>query len=334
VTGHGCLANAEQFNAWTCNVAGPPIVLQMNYNPAHPSATMWDLIVSQFPDNVTYYGASQPQFKIPSVKIVQDLVDPDRGPALHFQAMYDKKVIVPYNLLTADDGSNARIKREAWAAAQAQVKPGDKPWICYWNDTWIEGFIYQQNSTFTDVSSTTPASTSSVPTSDSYSSHPYESSSDVYNAQMATRSKSAPAPTPTDGSGAAEEEVYSLRSERVTKRTPVNIVPRIDNLQTSRGYYNTIQPLPRAIKLEESRYPDPDQNPAYCQRFQYLDNHLWAPLQEHVTLHEQLPGPPQDSEDDQDDDDHGVYKRAIAWLYQNQAEGPDYNCRCQWGGDT
>lgn len=105
---------------------------------------------------------------------VQDLVEPGRGPALHFQTTYDKLVILQESQF--GQGKRKRNVPQYGPGSPTDHTPfgehrpgeppppppphgggffrksmslqtGDSPWYCYWNQTFIEGFIYvSQNS--------------------------------------------------------------------------------------------------------------------------------------------------------------------------------------------
>jgi hypothetical protein len=139
------------------------------------------------------YGGQYP-IVVPPQRLfwVSDVEEPSRGPALHFQTMYDKLVILDDDQVS----SSSKSKREAqqpgypdfddiiflgessystyppspyyasptsYATSSAssaatssdlpgaspsgsyhrktQLSTGDQPWFCWWNQTWVEGFI-------------------------------------------------------------------------------------------------------------------------------------------------------------------------------------------------
>lgn len=70
---------------------------------------------------------------------MQDMTEMDLGPAMFFYAPFDKLVIIheddfPYT-------SSMEYSKKG------TPKPGDKPWLCWWNHTLIEAFIYVNHPT-------------------------------------------------------------------------------------------------------------------------------------------------------------------------------------------
>jgi hypothetical protein len=158
-----CLTAADQFNAWSCNVAPAPMIVDVHQPPAGFSIMkMWGSGPPPDPSgrkprfNYTY-GAQPPRVQ-PMQRLywVADLEEQARGPALHFQTNYDKLVILEPNQFSGRRKRSVHGNPEPTAPPPPQAYPrhrmdmlmtGDQPWFCYWNQTFIEGFVYmQQNS--------------------------------------------------------------------------------------------------------------------------------------------------------------------------------------------
>lgn len=195
-----CLTSGDQYNAWSCNVppmslwgdiAAPPSGYNiMKLYPAPPPPDE-NGVLPRF--NFTY--GAQPPKVAPMQRVfwVQDLNEPGRGPALHFQTTYDKLVI----LQESEFGQGKRKRmvpqygteftplgphtpgetppppppppRGGNFHRKIVLQTGDSPWYCYWNQTFIEGFIYvNQNSSTNggkpDTSIPTTTTSGSAPT--------------------------------------------------------------------------------------------------------------------------------------------------------------------------
>lgn len=103
-----------------------------------------------------------PNTILSSLQLVQDLDEPQLGPAYQFQVFYNKLVVAPASAFNAASSS----KRDMHGGPHTlgdwfmrhQVAAGDQPWFCYWNNTLLEGFIYiQDNSTMANATTTSPS---------------------------------------------------------------------------------------------------------------------------------------------------------------------------------
>ena len=120
------------------------------------------------------YGAQPPVLnKAHVLGLVTDSQNPDRGPAWFFQMPYNKIVVVPGGALTAPSSYSKRQynshspETEAFMGRKGVAQLGDKPWLCYWNGTLLETFIYvNQTSSWgrSSSSSSSSCSTSATPT--------------------------------------------------------------------------------------------------------------------------------------------------------------------------
>lgn len=126
-------------------------------------------------DNYVYsYGMQPPDLTGVTLRLVNDLYEFPRGPAWNFAVAYNKTVIVPEQHLSLGAPSpsltaeNRRRMFNDYKRKGVMALTGDKPWICQWNNTILETFIYaEQNNSFSrplDASSmsSTPVASSSV----------------------------------------------------------------------------------------------------------------------------------------------------------------------------
>ena len=118
-----------------------------------------------------YYGGQPPNISVAvNAPLVNDTTNPELGPALFFFTDYDKLVLVRYNDLnnaTSPTKRSMSPSPEEWASLEkrgggdsTKVHPGEPLWVCYWNTTTLEGFVYVNSTTANNktlfVSSTTP----------------------------------------------------------------------------------------------------------------------------------------------------------------------------------
>ena len=131
-------------------------------------------------DNYIRYGSQPPQLSRPAnLVLMRDRDNFDKGPAYMFQQLYDKLVIVHEDDLPGGISSSKRsflkrwfsdrglenrgslIRRQEWNqwTSDTLALPGDKPWLCYWNSTILEGFIFvtQDTSASASASDTYPS---------------------------------------------------------------------------------------------------------------------------------------------------------------------------------
>ncbi|KAF2105881.1 hypothetical protein BDV96DRAFT_355255 [Lophiotrema nucula] len=162
-----CLTNSSQTFAWSCNMN---TTMTLIINGTKESQTM-SLDPGARPDGILEYGAQPPVWKDIILQLVTDLDSPMNGPAFLATTQYDKMVILQREELASN--STSENKRQI-DGSRSSVLPGDSPWFCHWNLTYVEAFIYvQQNSsaaTRTGSLVSTAATAFSAPTQTSNSS--------------------------------------------------------------------------------------------------------------------------------------------------------------------
>ncbi|KAF4629054.1 hypothetical protein G7Y89_g9092 [Cudoniella acicularis] len=191
-----CVVNTAQSNAWACNILAGPQPLQMTISSLPDANALEDnQVILNYGNsslNTFTYGAQAPLLThIQPLRLVIDADDASRGPAWWFQTPYDKIVV-----LRGTDLATPNSKREpdshpvsAFGSRKGVALPGDNAWICYWNGTILETFIYVNQtsaagskasasssataSTSTTVSSSVPTSSNVQSPGSSYSSQSY-----------------------------------------------------------------------------------------------------------------------------------------------------------------
>ncbi|OCK82201.1 hypothetical protein K432DRAFT_293758 [Lepidopterella palustris CBS 459.81] len=259
-----CLTVSNQNSAWSCKMSGPPIKLSVFQTPG--GGGLDASLDPMLGDDAVQYGVQTPTFDMQTLSLVLDQDYPHFGPAFHFQGMYNKVVVLENFAAGAglrardpgnnkdqdddDDGSSSSSNHNFHH--RSEVQPGDFPWYCYWNQTFIEGYLYVQDnsSAATDMgSSSTSGATTSPPSSPSSSSP--TSKPDTSRASIISTSAFTYPTTYPSGSF----------SWPTTHPTSIPYVHRRDPRPPA---------YPRIVKIEERRLPGSPQ--PYCQKMQVLDN--------------------------------------------------------------
>lgn len=289
-----------------------PLVITINNTPDNQDYVQLASMKQgpSVPDNVILYGLQTPLLDFRPMDLVLDLDYKAYGPAFHFNTFHDKLVVLGPEELSASSGFLKRQDDHGFRQ-RFQVRPGDMPWYCFWNHTYIEGYIYSQDNSsaasYTAFPSQAPASTPG-PTS-------------FNTAAIAAATVAAAA------SSAAQT------SSTVAAATPTP--PTRRDSATDPGAPARMAPYPRIVKIEERRLPNSPQ--PYCQQMLLLDNGQITTTSNgndgpiRIMLQEQAPSyeeyfaaqPSQSASADS--------KRQIDLVQdlQKRSDPPDA-CHCQW----
>lgn len=319
-------------------------------------------------NNSIAYGSqlSMMNTTLSSFITVQDNDDPDNGPAFYFQQFYDKVVVVPENMFTVPDGSSKKKgRRQAfvnpdfqlpseWTQKKQLTFPGQKPWFCVWNGTFLEGFIYVQenassssasatatNGTNATAAPTTPPPTSMVAPSTSMNSptpsptvpNTASSSPTLEPGEMTTVISDALTTATYSGAAsqfaawsvgvhaqAAASERHREYEEAVANGHPGKHKRSHDI--SPKDLWSQLDTFPYVIKIEERRLANPSTQP-YCQQYQILDNH-----QANFVTDDD--GNPIIIELTEDDPSFSAYESAgVASTKRHKRTVPG-GCHCQW----
>jgi hypothetical protein len=313
----GCLVQASEFSAWSCKMTFAPLIFIVNNTIVDDSGTQQQVASSGggslAPEGMVQYGLQTPNISLELMQLVRDLDLPDFGPAYHFQTKYDKIVV----LRPEDLGAGSSLKKrqnlnDMPARQQFIVQPGDFPWFCYWNETYIEGYVYAQNNS-------TAASLTAYPTMWPTNS---PSPTTTLESEMIVAATMPPSITTSSVSSASSQSLIAPSS--VIRRDSAS-----DPAMPSR-----IPPYPRIVKIEERRLAGSPQ--PYCRRMVMLDNGVIAPAPNGndpiVTLGLQ-----------ENDPSYDDYMAAAALSSSSSRKGrrdeaagferrdePSNSCHCQW----
>ncbi|CAO2647758.1 Nn.00g086800.m01.CDS01 [Neocucurbitaria sp. VM-36] len=249
----GCLTQANQYSAWSCKMTFAPLVITINNTSNSDGSKQFASMKGgpAIPDGAILYGLQTPQLDFKEMQLVLDLDYKAYGPAYHFSARYDKLVILRPEEISLTTGSSAPAKRQddKGFRQRFQVQPGDYPWYCFWNSTYIEGYIYSEdNSTAASFTAFPTQATLSTPSPTSVDSAAFG----VATAAAATSAGGVTSPT---------------QPAQVTA-TPSPVARR--DVPTDPSSPSRMAPYPRIVKIEERRLPDSPQ--PYCQQMVLLDN--------------------------------------------------------------
>lgn len=290
-----CFNDSTQAQAWNCNQVFAQLSLSISELTNTPSTSQYAMSLS-FNDSFTIesneysYGMQPPSVSDVKMLLVSDVNEPSRGPAWAFEVEYDKTVIIPESLFPTPSGSASKSKRTGALPPPDGVnfpgpgggdfkrkglaQSGDKPWICYWNGTILEVFVYpNQNNSQPTLSYSGGVSASSPGRgSDSFA---------AASATVTSTTSTATAATATGEWGATnyrDEYATTMHVRRqATSLTTTAATAASTTSSVSSGVFDTSMPkpsdfqvpfFPRVVKMEERRLPgDPSVQP-YCRQYQ------------------------------------------------------------------
>lgn len=237
-----CLKVVNQLSAWSCKMTFAPLVLTVNNTGGRAGQSalpMASIAPLPSPDKSIQYGIQPFKIARTPLQLVLDLDFKVYGPAYHFSALYDKLVVLGQGEFAAGAavGTQQRRDDKDKFRHRFQVMPGDTPWFCYWNQTYLEGYIYVEDNS-------TAATFTNFPTA--WPSGPFSSSLPL---------QTAPATATAKGPSVGPSPAQPTRPPTVRK----DEIP-----------YPRYTPYPRIVKIEERRLPGSPQ--PYCQQMRLLDD--------------------------------------------------------------
>jgi hypothetical protein len=169
-----CVGTSNQMQSWSCQIMDPlPVDIEGSIMSSSVTLKQPGIL-----DNHFNYGAQLPYDINPlqqHLNIMIDKEDPQLGPALFFQTLFNKLVIVQdsQDMQSKRSLSERDTSGSGFVNGQNQDTNYPKPWFCWWNQTQIETFIYinqtqdatGSGTTSTSSSATQPAPITSAPTS-------------------------------------------------------------------------------------------------------------------------------------------------------------------------
>ncbi|RYP22425.1 hypothetical protein DL765_001637 [Monosporascus sp. GIB2] len=136
-----CFDDPTQTGAWNCNLLYADLCLTVKQRPGEAETSNYSFEFSYnaertLDQKVYAYGMQPPSTSNPlKLRLVEDSLEPDRGPAWSFRTLYNKTVIVPEEYLEADDNLSEakKFNRRDFIFGgdvhrKGVAKPGEKPW--------------------------------------------------------------------------------------------------------------------------------------------------------------------------------------------------------------
>ncbi|KAM7218095.1 hypothetical protein V8F06_006501 [Rhypophila decipiens] len=166
-----CFNDTTLSQAWNCYFVMASMTVTVDRKPESKGGEYTVALgcnqSATITNNVYAYGEQPPIVNPVSMELVTDLLEPNRGPAWFRILPYNKTVILPQHFLSPTGSSPpARIKARALRELYPRMgefkrkgiaKPGDRPWVCNWPQTFLEIFIYpQQNSSWASFTGRPP----------------------------------------------------------------------------------------------------------------------------------------------------------------------------------
>ncbi|KAK3071877.1 hypothetical protein LTR53_007832 [Teratosphaeriaceae sp. CCFEE 6253] len=297
-TQNACLTAEDQELAWSCDLAGQA-AQAINVGIPQGGNETGAFIFYAANDKQLCYGTQQSMMQTTwsPFHAVQDNDAPTSGPAFYFQQFYDKVVVVPEDALSASSPSNSKGKAkrqsfqldQGWLNQKTVAQPGERPWFCVWNNTFIEAFIYVQQPVASSyiLTSSTATPTPNVTAPPPSPAPVTTTSSPAYGSptSFVTTTVTGLSSTATFTGPAGNADWSSHIAEYQATATAVTDDDDDSNAQghnkrqgpSEMDLYTSLDTYPYIVKIEERRLRGNTVTP-YCQQYQVLDdgNYNWV----------------------------------------------------------
>ncbi|KAI1482116.1 hypothetical protein F4774DRAFT_329864 [Daldinia eschscholtzii] len=277
-----CFSDSTLAQAWNCDLFFFQLGMKIRRLPGEPETSDYSLGFfynesATLQHNVYLWGMQPPQLSDVRLKLVNDMHESPRGPAWNFEVAYNKTVIVPdHALSTIPSSSPSALKRRrtlyggGFKRKGAQV--GDRIWICRWDNTILEAFIYanQNNSIRPMASPPPPTTTENIPSGlttlpgAAVTGPPGEGIENGGELRPSDAPYGGPQDhhTPTPGSDGPPDLT-------TTSSTPTSSSISDQDFPMPKNYPPV---YPRVIKVEEHRNTNSATPKPWCRQFQIDDN--------------------------------------------------------------
>ena len=142
-----CVSDPTFKYSWDC-LSDTSMMVQVDGTGNHRTATFGNQSSSSSSGSSYTYGAQIPTFNpvTKRLRTVLDTNDLGLGPALFFYDVIDKLVIVHEQVFPAGGASQSSPAKKRDYGSDSPVattlRPGDRPWYCWWNSTIMEFYMY------------------------------------------------------------------------------------------------------------------------------------------------------------------------------------------------
>ncbi|KAL7929040.1 hypothetical protein V8C35DRAFT_203879 [Trichoderma chlorosporum] len=165
-----CIEDHTQLAAWSCNLPSSYYQMNVDVSATASETSCYSLTIKPINalDSQFLWGTQPPNFFDQEMLLVNDTLEPRRGPAWWLEVTYDKRVVIQEQDFSSKTKrwANPLADHDAAVSKTASLgaKDGDKPWICTWPDTTLEIFIYPLQNTSTSPHPTSTATSTPNPT--------------------------------------------------------------------------------------------------------------------------------------------------------------------------
>ncbi|CAJ2505306.1 Uu.00g127000.m01.CDS01 [Anthostomella pinea] len=301
-----CFNDTTQAQAWNCNFVFSQLSMVVEKLRNVPDTLAYSM---NFTYNDTYtiqryiysYGVQPPDLTDLQLKLVNDSYESaTRGPAWAFEIPYNKTIILPEEFLTPASSTNKKLRRMDFSGdfsgdfkRKGIAQVGDKPWICHWNSTVLETFIYaSQNSSYSrpvGLDGSDSASATATPSSDNAASVPAASAASPTSAAETTSVERRDAQREEFGEHSplfSDSDVeygnqylssFGTTSSPTTYVESVTVTTTAAPSSSATDYFsnnpmppNKDPPYPRVVKMEERRIPGYATTMPWCRQFEVI----------------------------------------------------------------
>ncbi|XXG95915.1 hypothetical protein Hte_002191 [Hypoxylon texense] len=289
-----CFSDSTLAQAWNCNLVFSQLSMTITKLADQPNISDYSF---GFSYNETYslenyvysYGVQPPNLTDVKLKLVSDVYEASRGPAWNFEVTYNKTVVLPEQLLapSSSTSSTQNSRRMLFGGGDFKRKgvaqPGEKPWICHWDDTILEAFIYagQNNSFSRPIDPRPPMPMTSAPTpSESFSGAP-ASAPTAENTDLPSGIDNSGGFKPSPGDFGNPEDHHT--SPPVTDGVPMSTTTSSPSPSSSDWFGkdpfmpdNPMPVYPRVVKVEERRSSISSTAKPFCRQYRIVGEYQEA----------------------------------------------------------
>ncbi|KAI0377029.1 hypothetical protein F5Y04DRAFT_192892 [Hypomontagnella monticulosa] len=339
-----CFSQPPLAQAWNCDLFFFPLAMHIKKLDGQPNTSNYAIDITyndtySMKNHVYTYGMQPPDITDVKLKLVTDVHEGARGPAWNFEIAYNKTVIVRNQFLepsatpSASGQPSRRMLFGGGFKRKGIAQVGETPWICHWDNTIIEAFVYagQNNSISRPLSNPPPPTASST---DDGHGKPGPTPGAGGNPPGVENGQSKP----TDGPHGGDPLDYHTSTPSpdgppgATSTTP----PASSSTGKPDKDYppmpiNPVPPYPRVIKVEEHRNSGKTTKKPWCEQVRIVGEY-----QEAVANTDANGNPIQIIIDENEGDfnDSGSKRSVIEHFLANRSNakaGSDMSeCGCMW----
>ena len=328
-----CLTDPGQEAAWVCDIAGQPAISIDVLTPPGSNSSGAYIFYNALDDQVCY--GAQASWMTTAYSPFIAVQDNDRvasGPAFYFQQFYDKLVVLPEAALTPSSKKRDAGFRldEAWLQQKSVVQPGEKPWFCVWNNTFLEAFIYIQEPITASYSLTASAEqpTSSQATAGTMSLTAASSTQTGAPDWIITTAITLASTTATFTGPLSAASAWSAHQEQQYDGDDDDDDNNYGHNRKRDAGAQSLPVYPYIVELEERRLAGNTVTP-YCQQYQILDDGGYGILNDAsgnpIVVQLQESDPPYSAYKNT-----GLVGRDVDGVVQMEKRTVPGGCHCQW----